>query len=111
MLDAVRHRLVPTRERRSLTRIMSCAEFTDVRTLSPRPRILFFAEAVTLAHVARPFALMQTLDPCEYEACLACDPRYDWLLNETPHARRPIHSISTDRFLSAVDKGAPFTDA
>ena len=75
-----------------------------------KPRVLFFGEAVTLAHVARTFALMQALDPAHYEACLACDPRYDRLLTATPHARRPIFSIPCERFVAALDKGAPVFD-
>lgn len=42
-----------------------------------RRRILFVAEAVTLAHVVRPFALAQSLDPSRYEVHFACDPRYN----------------------------------
>lgn len=45
-----------------------------------RRRILFVAEAVTLAHVVRPFALAQSLDPSRYEVHFACDPRYNQLL-------------------------------
>ena len=44
-----------------------------------RPRILFFAEAVTLAHVARSHTHLSALDPQLYDMCLACDPRYDRL--------------------------------
>src|SRR5690606_21714330 len=44
---------------------------------SRRPRILFVAEAVTLAHVARPMMLAQRLDPARYDVSLATDGRYD----------------------------------
>jgi len=77
---------------------------------SSKPRILFVAEAVTLAHVARAFALMQSLDRNEFDACLACDPRYDRLLSPAPFSRRPIASISSERFVEALAKGAPIFD-
>ena len=47
-----------------------------------RPRVLFVAEAVTLAHVARPAALLEALDPVEYELHLASAPRFDHLLSD-----------------------------
>ena len=36
-----------------------------------RLRILFIAEAVSLAHIARPFVLAQSLDPSRYEVHFA----------------------------------------
>ena len=39
------------------------------------PKILFVAEAVTLAHVARPLALAGSLDPAGYEVVLRRRPR------------------------------------
>lgn len=45
--------------------------------MTPRPlRIALFAEAVTLAHVARPLALARAIAPDGHELLLACDPRY-----------------------------------
>ena len=41
-----------------------------------KPRILFVAEAVTLAHVARPAVLAQSLDRDVYEVFFATDLRY-----------------------------------
>ena len=41
-----------------------------------RRRILFVGEAVTLAHVARPFALARSLDAARYDVQFACDPRF-----------------------------------
>ena len=40
-------------------------------------RVLFFAEAVTLAHVARPVALAKGLDRSRFEVFMACDSRYE----------------------------------
>src|SRR5579872_5082216 len=75
-----------------------------------RPRILFFAEAVTLAHVARSHTLLSGLDPQRYDTCLACDPRYDRLFSPPPR-RRAIRSIPSERFVAALAKGAPVFDA
>ena len=36
--------------------------------------VLFFAEAVTLAHVARPYVLGKALDPARYRVVFARDP-------------------------------------
>ena len=72
-----------------------------------RPRVLFFAEAVSLAHIARPAVLAQALDPERYEVCLASDPRFDQLFTGLPFERRPIYSISTQSFLAALANGSP----
>jgi UDP:flavonoid glycosyltransferase YjiC (YdhE family) len=76
-----------------------------------RPRILFLAEAVTLAHAARPVVLAQCLDPADYEVTLAVDPRYNRLLGDLPFPVRPIRSITSDRFLQALAHGSPLYDA
>jgi len=79
-------------------------------TDSERPRILFFAEAVTLAHVARPVVLAQALDPARYEVHLACDPRYLPLFGELPFPVHPIRSMSTERFLRKLTQVGPIFD-
>lgn len=81
-------------------------------TLQPRkPRILFIGEAVTLAHVARPFALARSLDPAQYDVVFACDPRYNKLLGPLPFPWRPLHTIPSERFLDALARGNPLYDA
>ena len=81
-----------------------------IATVSPPRRILFIAEAVTLAHVARPLALARTLDPARYEVILACDPRYDRLLGPLPFKRLTIHSIPGERFLRSLAGGGRLYD-
>lgn len=76
-----------------------------------RQRVLFVAEAVTLAHIARPLALARALDPRLYEVFLACDTRFSALSPRLPFAVRPIRSIPTDRFLRSLDRGSPVYDA
>jgi len=55
-----------------------------------RMRILFMAEAVTLAHVARPAVLAQGLNPSDYEVHFAWDPRFANLFGEFPFETRKI---------------------
>ena len=72
-----------------------------------KPRILFVAEAVTLAHVARPAVLAQALDRDVYEVFFATDPRYNQLFPELSGFRYDIWSISSADFLNALAKGSP----
>src|SRR5262249_55525172 len=76
-----------------------------------RRRILFIAEAVTLAHVARASVLAGALDPARYDVHAAWDPRYDGLLGRLPY---PVHLISTmpgALFLKRLARGQPMHDA
>jgi len=72
-----------------------------------KPRILFVAEAVTLAHVARPAVLAQALNREEYDIFFATDPRYNPLFPELSGFRYDIWSISSAEFLNALAKGSP----
>jgi UDP:flavonoid glycosyltransferase YjiC (YdhE family) len=75
-----------------------------------RSRVLFVAEAVTLAHVGRAHALACTLDPARFEVHSAWDPRYNALLGALPYAFHPIGSLSTKEFLRRLSRGAPMHD-
>ena len=75
-----------------------------------RLRVLLMAEAVTLAHVARPVALARALDPARYEVVLACDPRYAVFASGGPWQRADLHSIPSAQFNRALAKGAPVYD-
>ncbi len=74
-------------------------------------RVLFFAEAVTLAHVARPIALAQRLVAAGHEVIFACDPRYDSFLAGEPWQTLALRSISSAQFLRALASGNPVYDA
>lgn len=74
-------------------------------------RVLFFAEAVTLAHVARPMALAQGLAPAAYETVIACHSRYRSFLEDGPWESAPLASISSQQFLRALARGSPLYDA
>jgi UDP:flavonoid glycosyltransferase YjiC (YdhE family) len=74
-------------------------------------RVLIVAEAVTLAHVARPVALAAGLDARRFEIHLACSERFDALLGELPYVRHTLDSIAGAQFLGALDRGAPVYSA
>src|SRR5262249_41058602 len=80
-----------------------------VRAGTSRPRLLFVAEAVTLAHAGRMMALASALAE-DHEVFFACDPRFDSLLGETAFERRRIATIPSERFLTALAKGVPIYD-
>jgi UDP:flavonoid glycosyltransferase YjiC (YdhE family) len=73
-------------------------------------RILFIAEAVTLAHVARPIALARALDRNRYDVLMACDPRYQRFLVGESWPTLPIYSISGEQFIAALARGSPVYD-
>jgi UDP:flavonoid glycosyltransferase YjiC (YdhE family) len=75
-----------------------------------RPRILFFAEAVTLAHITRPLTLAQALAADKFEIHFACAPGKDFFFNDVNFKRWPIFSIKDDAFLNALSNGAPLYD-
>jgi UDP:flavonoid glycosyltransferase YjiC (YdhE family) len=84
-----------------------------MKTVAPhphRPRVLMLAEAVTLAHLARPLSLGQSLDPRLYDVQLACDPRYDAFLSAIDLPVVALHSIPQQRFLQALARGTPVYD-
>lgn len=76
-------------------------------TPEPRRRLLVFAEAVSLAHVARAVALAQSLDQARYEIHLACDQRYRSLFDHVPFAVHSIRSIGSELFQDRLIKGKP----
>ena len=73
-------------------------------------RVLFFAEAVTLAHVARVNVLARSLDPSRFEVHAAWDPRYNGLLGDLPFTFHSISSMSTEDFLRRLSRGEPMHD-
>jgi UDP:flavonoid glycosyltransferase YjiC (YdhE family) len=74
-------------------------------------RLLFFAEAVTLAHLARPLAFLRTLPEEEWEIHLACpDNAFRRFLADFPHSVHTIHSTAPAEFQKALDWGRPLYD-
>lgn len=81
------------------------------RTISARRiRILFIAEAVTLAHVARPVTLARALDRQQFDVHLAHHPRYRGLMGELSLTEHEIYSISPQQFMQALASGSPVYD-
>jgi len=75
-----------------------------------RTRVLFIAEGVTLAHVARASELARLLDPARYEVHAAWDSRYDRLLGTLPYPVHQISSLPTAEFLRRLARGMPMHD-
>ena len=73
-------------------------------------RILFFAEAVTLAHAARPIVLANSLKGLNFELVMACDERYSRFMADQPWQTLPLRSISSQRFLRSLAWGTPLYD-
>jgi UDP:flavonoid glycosyltransferase YjiC (YdhE family) len=72
-----------------------------------RKKILFIAEAVTLAHVGRPLALAQMLDPRRFDIHFACADGYDFCFKDGGLTRWRLDSIPGVQFLQALAKGKP----
>ena len=72
-----------------------------------KKKILFLAEAVTLAHVVRPLVLAQALDAEQYDVHFAADDRYDFVFRDSRVQRgHRLNSISSQQFLDALASGA-----
>jgi len=72
--------------------------------------VLFVAEAVTLAHVARPIALAGNLPPDEFEVVLASARRYREFLPQRGWEIHDIDSIPPTQFASALANGRRLYD-
>ncbi|OBV40744.1 glycosyltransferase [Janthinobacterium psychrotolerans] len=75
-----------------------------------RKKILFVAEAVTLAHVGRPLTLAQGLDEARHEVHFACTDGYDFCFQGMRFQRWRINSIPSQQFLQALAQGKPVYD-
>lgn len=74
--------------------------------MNPRKqKILFVGEAVTLAHVARPYTLAAALPASDYDIHLAAAPRFDYLYQRQDIHYHPLLTKSCEDFLHAVDNG------
>lgn len=78
--------------------------------MKARPIVLFVADAVTLAHLARPLALAQLLDAERFEVILACDARYRRFFEHLSLPTRHLASQPSERFLRAAAQGRPLYD-
>lgn len=79
--------------------------------MSQRPlRVLMFAEAVTLAHVARPIALGQALNPATYDLTLACASRYAAFAAAPGWPTVDLPTVPSRQFARALAQGQPLYD-
>ncbi len=83
----------------------------EVGSAMCKRRILFFSEAVTLAHVARPYLLATALDRSCYEVFFAGHPRYKALMGDVPFVWHDIATIPSEQFLAALAHGTPVYNA
>lgn len=74
---------------------------------SRQKKVLFFAESVTLAHMARPAVLAGMLQHTEFEAVIATDPRYLNLFPDLSVRTVGLFSLSSAEFIDALAKGRP----
>ncbi len=75
-----------------------------------KKRLLFVAEAATLAHVARPLALSASVDRTRFELEFACAPRSHWLLQHFPGPVHGLDSVDAAHFIAALAQGKPLYD-
>ncbi len=87
------------------------APLSSRRSSGNRPRVLFVAEAVTLAHVGRVSALANMLDVRRFEVHLACDPRYASFVRNVQASFHPLDSITPATFAERLRRGDPLYSA
>ena len=73
-------------------------------------RVLIVAEAVTLAHVARPLALAKIFEALGHKVVVACSPSARRWFDAERRDFEPIESISQERFLKSLYVGKPVYD-
>ena len=83
------------------------ANSTSPRSPRPRPRVLFVAEAVTLAHIGRSSALAHALDPFRYDVHLACDDRCRPFLGNVAMPIHSVRSVDPVAFAERLRNGDP----
>ncbi|MGY6276125.1 glycosyltransferase [Methylomonas sp. MgM2] len=74
---------------------------------STSKHIVFFAEAVTLAHLARCVALANALFEQGYRVTLAADCPYDSLIGQLCFSKISLHSITPQIFSDRLAKALP----
>ena len=76
-----------------------------------RKRVLFLAEAVTLAHAARPYVLAKGLASPDYEVHFAVADRYPLDFGNLDIRRWPLRSIAPEAFRDSLASGTPLYNA
>ena len=73
-------------------------------------RVLLVAEAVTLAHLARPLAIGRVLEAMGWSVALACDPRFRGFLGDFRGKYQELRSVEPEVFLAALRSGTQLYD-
>lgn len=76
----------------------------------PGAKVLFVAEAVTLAHVVRLVTLAGALHAKGWDVLLATDPRYARLVGALPFPVTDLFSMPAAQFQRAITRGSPIFD-
>jgi len=76
-----------------------------------KKRVLLFAEAVTMAHVARPLCFARALDPSQYRVAIAAAPRAAGLITAEGYEHVALDSVEPQAFLDALAAGRALYDA
>jgi len=74
------------------------------------PKILFVAEAVTLAHVVRLVTLAGHLHSNGWNVVLATDPRYSRLVGPLPFPTLDLYTMPAAQFQRSISRGSPIFD-
>src|SRR5437762_7816830 len=83
---------------------------TNGQAITRPHKVLWIAEAVTLAHVARPLAARRSLDSGGWTSAIACDPRAKKHLDAFEGEYIPLASVEPKQFLQALRAGTPVYD-
>ncbi|MCK6487713.1 MAG: hypothetical protein L6R48_05120, partial [Planctomycetes bacterium] len=74
---------------------------------SPSLRVLLFAEAVTVTHLARPAMLAQALAAAGHQPLLAAPRRWEQVADGIPAERLDLACLPPDTFLARLAAGSP----
>ncbi len=75
-----------------------------------RPKILFFAHAVTLAHFARPFKWAESLSSDEFDIYFASHPKYRDMVERLGATFIDLDCIDAEQFANAVGQATKIYD-
>ena len=75
-----------------------------------RPKVLFFAEGATLAHVTRPWVLAGSLDPAQFDVTLARPRAFQWLTADATCNIVELECQDATAFARRLDRGMPLYD-
>lgn len=89
---------------------MNTASPTSTTSAAKQHRVLFIAEAVTLAHVARPLTLASALADSPWAIDFACSRQYQPMAEGRNWSLHQVDSIPSAQFIQALSKGSPVYD-